>query len=185
MDEIILRRWEPPKQNALSQDGFKKAHQLESYLGLVPSEDSSGGKRRLGGISKRGNPYMRALLVQSAWCILRLRDTSDPIKAWADSLAERRGKRVAVVAIARRLAGVLWAMWRDGTQPRRGFLGPAHRRRPVPQEKSMQNKKTLRSPQRTTGAKKTNEEENVDSGLQARRIQSRKRGRARPRPRPR
>lgn len=94
---------------------FKTAHQLESYLGLVPSEDSSGGKRRLGGISKQGNPYMRALLVQSAWCILRLRGTSDPIKVWADALAERRGKRIAVVAIARRLAGVLWAMWRDGT----------------------------------------------------------------------
>jgi len=58
---------------------------------------------------------MRALLVQSAWCILRLRDTSDPLKTWADALAERRGKRIAVVAIARRLAGVLWAMWRDGT----------------------------------------------------------------------
>lgn len=94
---------------------FKTAHQLESYLGLVPSEESSGGKRRLGGISKQGNPYMRALLVQSAWCILRLRGTSDPIKVWADTLAARRGKRIAVVAVARRLAGVLWAMWRDGT----------------------------------------------------------------------
>jgi transposase len=94
---------------------FRKAHQLESYLGLVPSEDSSGGKRRLGAISKQGNPYLRALLVQSAWCILRLRDTSDPIKVWADAIAQRRGKRIAVVAIARRIAGVLWAMWRDGT----------------------------------------------------------------------
>jgi hypothetical protein len=58
---------------------------------------------------------MRALLVHSAWCILRLREVSDPIKVSADALAARRGKRVAVVAIARRLAGVLWAMWRDGT----------------------------------------------------------------------
>ena len=94
---------------------FHKAHQLESYLGLVPSEDSSGGKRRIGAISKQGNPYLRALLVQSAWCILRLRDTSDPLKVWADAVAARRGKRIAVVAVARRLAGVLWAMWRDGT----------------------------------------------------------------------
>ena len=94
---------------------FKKAHQLESYLGLVPSENSSGGKRRIGSISKRGNPYMRALLVQAAWSILRMRDNADPIKAWADALAARRGKRIAIVAIARRLAGVLWAMWRDGT----------------------------------------------------------------------
>jgi transposase len=94
---------------------FSKAHHLESYLGLVPSEDSSGGKRRIGAISKEGNSYLRALLVQSAWCILRLRDTSDPLKVWADALALRRGKRIAVIALARRLAGVLWAMWRDGT----------------------------------------------------------------------
>jgi len=94
---------------------FKTAHQLESYLGLVPSEDSSGGKRRIGSISKQGNPYMRALLVQAGWCILRLSDTSDPIKVWATALAERRGKCIAAVATARRLAGILWAMWRDGT----------------------------------------------------------------------
>ena len=58
---------------------------------------------------------MRSLLVQSAWCILRLRDTSDPLKLWADSIAARRSKRIAVVAVARRLAGILWALWRDGT----------------------------------------------------------------------
>jgi transposase len=104
---------------------FHKAHQLESYLGLVPSEDSSGGKRRIGSISKQGNPYMRALLVQSAWCILRLRDASDPLKAWADALAVRRGKRIAVVAIARRLAGILWAMWRDGTVYDAKMIGQA------------------------------------------------------------
>jgi transposase len=94
---------------------FAKAHQVESYLGLVPSEESSGGKRRIGAISKAGNPYLRSLLVQAAWGILRLRSTSDPLKTWAEALAERRGKRVAVVALARRLAGVLWALWRDGT----------------------------------------------------------------------
>jgi transposase len=94
---------------------FTKAHHLESYLGLVPSEDSSGGKRRIGAISKAGNSYLRALLVQAAWGILRLRDDTDPLKAWGAALAARRGKRVAVVALARRLAGVLWAMWRDGT----------------------------------------------------------------------
>jgi transposase len=94
---------------------FKKAHQLESYLGLVPSEDSSGGKRRVGAITKQGNAYLRAVLVQAAWSILRVRDASDPMNLWAQALAERRGKRLAVVAVARRLAGVLWAMWRDGT----------------------------------------------------------------------
>jgi transposase len=90
---------------------FRDAHQVESYLGLVPSEDTSGGRRRLGAITKCGNPYVRSLLVQSAWCILRGRK-ADPLRAWAQALSKRRDKRVAVVALARRLAGVLWAMWR-------------------------------------------------------------------------
>lgn len=93
---------------------FRSAHQVQSYLGLVPSEYASGQTRRLGSITKKGNCYMRALLVQAAWSILR-RPGSDPLKLWGTALAERRGKRVAVVAVARRLAGLLWAMWRDGT----------------------------------------------------------------------
>ena len=102
---------------------FTKAHHVESYLGLVPSEDSSGGKRRIGAISKQGNGYLRTLLVQAAWTILKGRPAtenetprrSDPLRAWADGVAERRGKHVAAIVLARRLAGVLWAMWRDGT----------------------------------------------------------------------
>ncbi len=93
---------------------FRCAHHVESYLGLVPSEDSSGGKRRIGAISKKGNKYMRALLIQSAWTILRTADRSDPLRLWAEAVAARRGKPVAVVALARRLVGVL-AMWSKGT----------------------------------------------------------------------
>lgn len=94
---------------------FRCAHHVESYLGLVPSEDSSGGKRRIGAISKKGNKYMRALLIQSAWTILRTADRSDPLRLWAEAVAARRGKPVAAVALARRLVGVLWAMWSKGT----------------------------------------------------------------------
>jgi len=94
---------------------FDNAHKLQSYLGLVPSEDTTGGKRRLGSISKQGNGYLRALLVQAAWNILRRDDQNDPLRRWADAVVKRRGKRIAVIAVARRLAGVLWAMWRDGT----------------------------------------------------------------------
>jgi len=94
---------------------FQSAHQVESYLGLVPSEDSSGGKRRLGAISKKGNCYLRSLLVQAAWTIVRSSDKSDPLYLWVNQLIQRRGKRIAVVALARRLVGVLWALWRDGT----------------------------------------------------------------------
>ena len=94
-------------------DRFRHAHQLESYIGLVPGENSSGSKRRLGAITKEGNSYLRALLVQAAWNILRTKG-DDPLKSWATKVAARRGKKVAVVALARRLVGVLWAMWRDG-----------------------------------------------------------------------
>jgi len=93
---------------------FSDAHKVQSYLGLVPREDTSGGrdKQKLGSITKCGNSYARATLVQAAWCLLRGRG-SDPLRVWARRIEKRRGKRIAVVALARRLAGVLWAMWRD------------------------------------------------------------------------
>ncbi|HEV8244261.1 MAG TPA: IS110 family transposase [Polyangiaceae bacterium] len=92
---------------------FRSPHHVESYVGLVPNEDSSGGKRRLGAISKKGNAYLRALLVEGAWVILRHHDRNEPLRVWAEAVAERRGRKVAVTALARRLVGVLWAMWRD------------------------------------------------------------------------
>lgn len=96
---------------------FKNAHAVGAYLGLVPSESTTGGpnKRRLGSITKQGNSMARSMLVQAAWSIMRSRDRDDPLKRWAEHLANTRGKRIAVVALARKLAGVLWAMWRDGT----------------------------------------------------------------------
>jgi transposase len=95
---------------------FRNAHQVSAYLGLVPAQDSSGDRNRLGHITKRGNKYARTLLVESAHVILNLRTLAlDPLRLWAKSLEERRGRKVAAVALARRLAGVLWAIWRDGT----------------------------------------------------------------------
>jgi transposase len=96
---------------------FRNAHAVAAYLGLVPGEATTGGpsKRRLGGITKQGNTYARTLLVQSAWSILRARDRTDPLKLWGDHIAQTRGKKIAAVALARKLSGVLWAMLRDGT----------------------------------------------------------------------
>jgi transposase len=96
---------------------FKNAHSVGAYLGLVPSESTTGGpdKRRLGSITKQGNRMARTMLVQAAWTISRLRDQNDPLKRWFDHVAKTRNKNVAVVGLARKLAGVLWAMWRDGT----------------------------------------------------------------------
>lgn len=91
---------------------FRRAHHVEAYLGLVPAEHSSV-HRRIGAITKEGNGYVRALLVQSAWRILQLK-ADDPLKKWAEQVSKRRGRRIAIIALARRLVGVLWAMWRDG-----------------------------------------------------------------------
>jgi transposase len=101
---------------------FHGAHQLESYLGLVPSEKSSGEKRHRGTITKAGNSRLRYLLVEAAWSVLLSRkDTTEELRRWAQRIAMRRGMKVAIVALARRLAGILYAMWRDGTTfvPRR------------------------------------------------------------------
>jgi transposase len=102
---------------------FNHAHQVEAYLGLVPREDTTGGKRKLGSITKQGNTYLRSVLVQAAWSIRRTADPNDPLKIWLESVEKRRGKRVAIIALARRLAGIMWAMWRDGTVYDPGALG--------------------------------------------------------------
>ena len=100
---------------------FRNAHAVSAYLGLVPGENTTGGKQRLGSITKHGNAHARAMLVQSAWLILRAGESEDPLRRWATDLAKTRGKKIAVVALARKLAGVLWAMWRDGTVYDPGF----------------------------------------------------------------
>lgn len=93
---------------------FPSAHQFEAYLGLVPGERSSGEKRRIGRITKAGNTRVRYLLVEAGWRILRSKgDDTAALRGWALRIAARRGNRIAVVALARRLAGILYAMWRD------------------------------------------------------------------------
>jgi len=87
---------------------------VTAYLGLVPREHSSGERQRKGAITKAGPSRMRVLLVQSAWHLWRSPTGSATLHAWARRLGERRGRRIAVVALARRLARILWAMWRDG-----------------------------------------------------------------------
>jgi transposase len=107
---------------------FRHAHHLEAYLGLVPCEYSSGETQRRGSITKAGHSHTRWLLIQVAVSILRRRPPqAEALWTWALRIAARRGKQVAVVALARRLAGILYALLRDGSvfepqrvrQPRR------------------------------------------------------------------
>ncbi|MDQ3743305.1 MAG: IS110 family transposase [Acidobacteriota bacterium] len=103
---------------------FRDAKQVRSYLGLVPREHSSGEKQHRGRISKAGNSRARALLVEAAWALLRWKtEKTRALHEWATRIAERRGKATAVVALARKLAGILFALWRDGTEfdPRHGL----------------------------------------------------------------
>ena len=95
---------------------FAGPHQVEAYLGLVPSEKSSGERQHKGGITKAGNSRARWLLVEAAWSILRSRrDDTEPLRRWAQRVALRRGTKSGIVALARKLAGILYAMWRDET----------------------------------------------------------------------
>ena len=93
---------------------FGGAAQVASYLGLVPREYSSGAQQRRGHVMRSAHPYVQALLVQAAWRIVRVKDPrTAALRTWADAIAHRRGKKIAIVALARRLARVLFAMWRD------------------------------------------------------------------------
>jgi transposase len=90
---------------------FQCGKQIASYLGLVPSEESSGDRRRLGHITKQGNVLLRFLLVEAAQVTVR----SDP--EWRSKyfhLSMRRGRKIAKIAMARRLAVRLYWMWRKG-----------------------------------------------------------------------
>jgi transposase len=90
---------------------FRCGKQIASYLGLVPSEESSGDRRRLGHISKQGNSLLRFLLVEAAQVTVR------SVPEWRSKyfhLAMRRGRKIAKVAMARRLAVRLYWMMRKG-----------------------------------------------------------------------
>lgn len=98
------------------------AARASAFVGLVPSEDSSAQRQHKGHITKCGPGDLRALLVQASWVIWRGRsDAGADLRLWAQTLAARRGRRIAIVALARRLTRVLYAMWRDQTDfvPRR------------------------------------------------------------------
>jgi transposase len=94
---------------------FKCGRQLSSWLGLVPGQYSSGGKQRLGRITKAGDPYLRMLLILGARAVLNAaRDKSDAVSRWAVQLAERVGYWKAVVAIAAKNARMCWAVLTRG-----------------------------------------------------------------------
>ena len=91
---------------------FESAPKLTSYVGLTPGENTTGFKTKRIGITKSGPVRVRWTLVQAAWSMVRTRP-NDPLTRWFHAVAERRGKKIAIVALARKMAGILYAMWRD------------------------------------------------------------------------
>ena len=95
---------------------FASAGQVAAFVGLVPREWSSGEQQRRGPLTKAGNRRVRWLLVQAAWAYWRCRVTArTALRQWVERLAARRGKLRAVVALARRLTRILYALWRDAS----------------------------------------------------------------------
>ena len=96
---------------------FEDARRVRAYLGLVPSESSSAEKHHRGPITKAGNRRMRWLLIEAAWSVMgSKRPDCQSLRQWTLGIARRRGSQVAITALARKLAGILYAMWRDGTE---------------------------------------------------------------------
>jgi transposase len=103
---------------------FASASQVSAALGLVPREDSSAERRHRGHLTKAGPSELRSLLVQAAWSCWRCHGSAT-LRAWVEALAARRGARIAVVGLARRLSRILFAIWRDGTTFRAATLAAA------------------------------------------------------------
>ena len=121
---------------------FKGGHQLGAWLGLVPSQNSSGGTARLGRITKRGDDYLRTLLIQGAKAaVMSAGKRDDPTSRWLVELTARVGWQKACVAMANKNARILWAVMTrsEGFDPRHVSVKPdakraAHERAPVAPE---------------------------------------------------
>ena len=89
---------------------FKSGRQFAAWLGLTPRPNSSGGKERLGGISKQGDGYLRRLLVVGATAVVRMVRRDPRHQPWLASLLERKTVRVATVGLANKTARIAWAV---------------------------------------------------------------------------
>jgi len=94
---------------------FRKGRDFAAWLGLVPRQYSTGGKAKLLGISKRGNIYLRKVLIHGARAAaMRIKRDRAPIGAWMDALEARAPRNVLVVAMANKLARIAWAVLSSG-----------------------------------------------------------------------
>ena len=99
--------------------GFKSARHFSAWLGLTPRPHSSGGKERLGRISKMGNPTLRKLLVMGAMSILRRAKNAETAPQWIKGLLARRPSKVVAIAMANKAARIAFALLTKGDIYRR------------------------------------------------------------------
>ena len=98
---------------------FHKGREFAAWLGIVPRQYSTGGKAKLLGISKRGNVYLRKILIHGARAaVLRVKRDRALFGAWLDALDSRAPKNVVVVAMANKLARIAWAVLSSGNEYR-------------------------------------------------------------------
>jgi transposase len=92
-------------------DQFRSGRQFAAWLGLTPQQQSTGGKTRLGGISKQGDRYLRRLLVVGATAVIRhTKDKPTPMAAWIRKLLEKKPFRLVSIALANKLARIAWVL---------------------------------------------------------------------------
>jgi transposase len=128
---------------------FPSARHFASYLGLTPREHSTGPRQRHGAISKRGDTYLRMLLIHGARSVLcraktRTAPPSDRLRAWAVQVECLRGHNKAAVALANKLARIAWGVWRHGTD----YVGNSGRLRTRPTEDIRAHRRLLRAQRR-------------------------------------
>jgi transposase len=104
---------------------FKTGRNLAAWIGLVPKQNSSGGKARLGGITKQGNRYLRQLLVIGALAVIRYAERHGTRRPWLVQLMARRTTKVAAVALANKTARMVWAIMTSGEAYREPALRAA------------------------------------------------------------
>jgi transposase len=106
----------------VNASAFKSGRHFAAWIGLVPQQNGSGGKMALGHISKKGEPYLRRLLVLGATAVVRYVRNKPNLAGWVNALLARRPARVVTVAVANKLARIAWAiMQRGGTFRERPF----------------------------------------------------------------
>lgn len=104
---------------------FKSGRDLAAWIGLVPRQNSSGGKEKLGGITKQGDRYLRQLLVAGALAVIRYAQRHGTKRPWLVKLLSRRTPKIAAVALANKMARMIWAMMVTGEKYREPTVAAA------------------------------------------------------------